>query len=301
MIRGYLATPEALRNAASLLLNQDPVLENNFKELFVDSLKKYSTGYFNPWDDTGDEENLYTDDYTIFKFNTADNKKRLHRHLTDSYAREKLTEYNWLEDNLPKEIEYKINSSGFRCNNFNSDPGIVYVGCSHTYGTGMQLERTWPSIVSNYFNLESWNLGTPGLSISPGTFYLLNWASEISNPKAIVVLDSPPGRSELYTLKNNRLTISLLKNMLENVESSIFVNKLYQAMLTTSAIKQIHDTQSLKLLADSLKVPFINIKTADIIKSIEEIDFARDLMHFGANVHDRIASYVIHQLKNAGL
>lgn len=296
MVNEYLATPEELKNIASMLINRRFATNENFKELFISGLKKYSTCY-----EANAEENIHTDNYSIFKFAVSDNKTRLLNHLNDTFAKEKLKEYNWLINESPREIEYKINRNGFRCNNFTSEPGIIFVGCSNTYGIGMTLENNWPSIVSKYFNLECWNLGTPGLSISSGTFYLLNWISDIPNPKAIVLLEPPDDRFELYTLKNDHIMISLLKTMLDSMQSSGFKNRIYQALSTTSTMQQICDIQCLTLLAEKLNIPFIRNATSDIIKTVEEIDFARDLMHFGNKMHSKIANHVIDQLKIAGL
>ena len=55
---------------------------------------------------------------------------------------------------INQEITYKFNSFAFRCNEFTSDPSILFLGCSHTVGVGLPIEHTWPTIVANNLNLK---------------------------------------------------------------------------------------------------------------------------------------------------
>ncbi len=307
---GYKATPDRLALIESSFYNEyfcfDEVNIKTIKPFFIDAIKKNSTGFWNPWDGTGEEDVIVGEDYTTYRFNTADNRTRLITHLQDEYGRQKLKQYNWLVDDKPVEIEYKVNRNGFRCNNFTNDPGIVFVGCSNTYGTGMHLQDIWPSLVSSYFNCESWNLGTPGMGLTMSTFYLTNWYEDIPTPKAIVVLEPPPDRIELYHFKNEQFQVDILKNLLDMHETHPLVDCLYSSLPFTSAINYRLNIQSLKLLAKHWNVPIVTktlFESANNIKIKPESssDFARDLMHFGKNVHSAIAEKMIEALKNEGL
>jgi len=275
-----------------------------FKQSYIDGIKNNATGFWNPADERKDGDIVHSDEYTLYKFNTSDNRSRLEIHLQDEFGRQKLEEFGWLVNGQPIDIEYKINQFGFRCNNFTDAPGIVYVGCSNTYGTGMLLNDIWPTLVSSYFNLESWNLGAPGMGLTTGTFYLMNWPNDIPNPKAIIVLEPPPNRLELYYFKHDRLKIDILKHILDEYKQNILVHSLYERLPFTAAINYRLNIQALKLLAKQWNVPLISktlFSNSLSISSAGSTDYARDLMHFGKNVHASIAENMIQALKNEGL
>lgn len=312
MTEGYKATPELLEFIQEGLKQEYFCFEDtnidSMKPLFIETMKKNATGQWNPWNPyslEGAEDNIVTDDYTICKFNTADNKIRLEKHLQDEFARQKLKQYNWLVDDQPVEIEYKINRYGFRCNNFTNDPGIIFLGCSFTYGTGMHLKDIWPSLVASHFNLQPWNLGTPGMSLTMGTFYLTNWYKDIPNPKAIVILEPPPDRIELYQLRENYCQVDILKFLLDNYQQNVLVNRLYNTLPFTTAINYRLNIQALKLLAKHWNIPIVSATLFESssmhISQKGETEFARDLMHFGKNFHTAIAEYMIDKLKSQGL
>lgn len=294
----YKATPELLDQISNF------AIENFYTDIdqqkFINSIIRSSTGLWDPRFDSDVDDTVYTADYTHYKYNTADNKRRLDTHLADSFARSKLEEYNWLIDNSVASIDYKINNSGFRCENFNNDAGIIFVGCSHTYGTGMPVEDIWPSLVADRFNMQSWNLGTPGLSSTPGTFYLLNWHTSIPNPKAIVLFDPPLGRIELYKQHSDFYSINILKTLLVDYgnDASALANRLYHSLVATSEVNYKLNQISLRLLAEKLNIPFV-YGSFNGLNNV--VDFARDLMHPGRKTHNLIAKHFIAQLEKVGL
>lgn len=310
MTEGYKATPELLEFIHEGLKQEyfcfDDTNIDSMKPLFIETIKKNSTGQWNSWNPyslEGSEDNIVTDDYTICKFNTADNKIRLEKHLADEFARQKLKQYNWLVDDKPVDIEYKINRNGFRCNNFTDDPGIIFLGCSFTYGTGMPLEDIWPSLVASYFNLQPWNLGTPGMSLTMGTFYLTQWYKDIPNPKAIVILEPPPNRVELYQLRDGYCQVDILQCLLDNYQQNVLVSRLYNTLPFTTAINYRLNIQAVKLLAQQWNIPIVSgtLFGSSMDISHDDPGFARDLMHFGKNFHVAVAEYIIDKLKSQGL
>ena len=64
-------------------------------------------------------------------------------------------------------IEYSVNNYGFRTPDyfFNGDTGTVYLGCSHTFGTGHHLHDIWSTKLHNkfgegkFFNLSCGSIG----------------------------------------------------------------------------------------------------------------------------------------------
>jgi hypothetical protein len=58
---------------------------------------------------------------------------------------------------LNTEIEYSFNNYGFRSEEFDTTPSILYLGCSFTVGIGLRIEHTWPYLVSTAMNLKCFN------------------------------------------------------------------------------------------------------------------------------------------------
>lgn len=283
------------------MIDSDSIIDDiTLKEMFIAGIKESSTGAWNPSLNFSKDESLYTAEYNYYFYNTTDNKDLLEQNLADENTRTLLKENGWLDNNKVVDIEYKINRYGFRCDNFSNDPGIIFLGCSNTYGTGLPLSAVWPSIVAEYFNLKSWNLGTPALSSTAGTFYLLNWYKDIPNPKAIVLLDPPLGRIEMYKKSDHYLQINLLRGMLERSKTALTV-KLYDYIIPTSSISYKLNALALQLLAEKLNIPFVCGSLKTINNLSKQNDFARDLMHSGKKIHREIAEHFIVELKKAGL
>tara|TARA_S200002703_G_scaffold158632_1_gene169538 strand:+ start:724 stop:1488 length:765 start_codon:yes stop_codon:yes gene_type:complete len=73
---------------------------------------------------------------------------------------------NKLNYYLENPIEYHLNEDCFRSKvNFDDLKGKtvdLYIGCSHTFGTGHNWKNTWPYLVSKHTNNHIVNLGVPG-------------------------------------------------------------------------------------------------------------------------------------------
>jgi hypothetical protein len=131
----------------------------------------------------------------------------------------------YADDDLPKFSTvsgYKINSYGYRCPEFRPLPdggkNVVVLGCSHTFGEGLEEEEIWVSRVAKESNkiLRWWNLGRPGSSADQ-MIRILYGTEKILFPKIIIAcwpawsrrerLDSYPQNltsdNELLKTENN--------------------------------------------------------------------------------------------------
>ena len=87
----------------------------------------------------------------------------------------------WIWYNRP--IEYKLNSLGYRMNEFNEidwDNYIAAFGCSFTAGVGLPLEETWSYKIANDLKCDLVNAGAPGAG---NEFILKNIIQLLSQPK----------------------------------------------------------------------------------------------------------------------
>jgi len=103
-----------------------------------------------------------------------------------------------LEQYTGKEMLYRINRQNFRCENFDKDnPGILTVGCSHTYGIGLKDREVWGSRVAKSLGIPLWNIGVGG--IGPQACLLLTKQFLLAGykPKMVVVQWPNPNRQFL--------------------------------------------------------------------------------------------------------
>lgn len=82
------------------------------------------------------------------------------------------------------EIEYKLNSQGYRCNEFNNQE-ILVLGCSQTEGHGLPLELTWPYLISKKMNKDYINLAKGGEGAQAQITKAFQFFKEFYKPKYI--------------------------------------------------------------------------------------------------------------------
>jgi hypothetical protein len=105
-----------------------------------------------------------------------------------------LNKLQWNENSF----DYTFNSAGFRSDEFSDEPGIMFLGCSHTVGIGIPYETTAAKIVSKLLDLKCYNLGLGGGSNSSAFRFAYYWIEKLK-PKIVVLLETHPARSEIFT------------------------------------------------------------------------------------------------------
>lgn len=98
--------------------------------------------------------------------------------------------------------EFKINSSGFRSDEFTDihhRKHILFVGCSNTYGMGMKLENVWAHRLYSKLKQEEslsgyYNLGHIGAKISESISNIFLYCKRYAKPDVIFFLMPTIGR-----------------------------------------------------------------------------------------------------------
>ena len=89
-----------------------------------------------------------------------------------------------------KKLTYSFNNQGHRSKNFediDQDNYILFTGCSHTVGVGLELEKTYPYIVSKELGVDYYNLAVPATGIDVVEYNLLTWFFTVTKkPKLII-------------------------------------------------------------------------------------------------------------------
>ena len=194
-----------------------------------------------------------------------------------------------------KKIEYTYNSLGHRCKDIkdlNLSNYILFAGCSHTEGIGLELQHTYPYRLAERLNCDYYNLALGGTGIDIMTHNLTMWSKKIANrPKAVVIL---------WPDSTRFMTIDYADNVIQHLISD---NNPKSANLIIAG-DDVGFFESRKKLSKILishlydDCPIINACSSGYPDSnlpiLQHLDYARDLGHqgsghFGILSHDHLA------------
>lgn len=236
-------------------------------------------------------------------FIPSDTEERYQANKADPVHRRRLEEYGWLDEhgNDKNSFRYRLNLEGFRCENFTNDPGIVFFGCSHTYGIGIPDTSSWPQLVANHFGLKCWNLSHPGQSLSLQALYATTFlAEDIKNIKAVVVMETPDRFEYPFRSTNNRFGFWSLASYTETkYRPSRLLGELYDGLPIRALFDGIKDRYIIKSVATDLGVPHVYQNVDQVCSRLpaKDADLARDLLHMGIRSQLHIADQYIKLLE----
>lgn len=227
----------------------------------------------------------------------TDTKESFERLCQDPEHRAYFESLGW---HLPGAITYKINSNGFRCDEFvKGEPYLVALGCSFTNGIGLPLETIWPELVGKALGLKVANLSWGGSSAD--TCYRLAeyWVPKLQ-PKLVVMLAPPQDRMELLLdepsvrhLRNIPVDVYLPNSLTSDADTNDFI-KHWFLNEENSWINQRKNIRAVKQLCAELGIPCIALKAFDfMVGARKDIGYARDAMHGGPEAHRRIADRIL--------
>jgi hypothetical protein len=218
-----------------------------------------------------------------FNWNGTDSEELYQKNLVKN--RLLLEQYKWID----RPITYKFNSHGFRADEFDStEPGVMFLGCSHTLGVGLPVESTWAHIVSRSLRLNNYNLGVGGSSNDTAFRLAHHWIEQLK-PKLVVLLSAERTRLELqfdndqiYDLSVWPIGFPIVDNFMKHWYSND-TNSNMNYLKNTLAIKQLCSDRNIKYVQqEALAIPMI--------------DRARDLQHFGEETQCRVADMFLSKL-----
>lgn len=88
--------------------------------------------------------------------------------------------------NDPDRTLFDLNSYGYRTKEFIFNEDLLALGCSQTFGWGVDKEQSWPEIISNKFSISATNLSLPGDSVMGQVLRAFEYFKIYGNPKKIV-------------------------------------------------------------------------------------------------------------------
>ncbi len=235
---------------------------------------------------------------SIVNWISNDTKDLFLNNLKNPEKRKRLEKLGWTEDS----IKYRGNDFGFRMNedfaNIIDDECVVYLGCSFTFGVGLNLEDTWGWKHSQNNNFRYVNLSWPGSGVD--TFYrmLKSWIN-LLKIKKVYTLGSYFGRREILssTIKqthwsgNNKTDFLILGHWVEDIE----IKRLYQNLSDNEELKISYlrswDAICGICLKKNIQLFILNKNHKSEMEAYGELADARDLKHYGSNWHSRIANF----------
>jgi hypothetical protein len=197
----------------------------------------------------------------------------------------------------------------FRCPSWNPMPdgkkNVVILGCSHTWGVGLEEYETWAHHVSQHNTklLRYWNLGQPGAS-SDTVVRILYSCEKVINPSIIIVCWPEISRRE--RLENYTENLMGTDPKLKHENAHTDRNNFYKNVFFLEKYAEKNQCKTFHLFSDypmDLKKynPNINVMEDYTIKNCwpywdkfqertkRTPSRAKDGLHWGVDNHKRFA------------
>lgn len=217
-------------------------------------------------------------------------------------------EYENFQKNLDKmpndwyyrtaDISYKYNSLGHRCKEISDidfNNYILFIGCSHTEGIGLEIEKSYPYLVSQALGMDYYNLGIAASGIDVLEYNLLTWHYKFQKlPKLVVIQWPDPSRFVTKSIDTEHILPHGSWSKQENI-------KKFLASADITGFLNARRNISAQLVQRYVKSPLVKLSFNNIVQYdndsafIRRLDFARDMYHCGIKSHDQICKTVIQE------
>jgi hypothetical protein len=207
-------------------------------------------------------------------------------------------------------LSYLRNSNGHRCReilDINLDNYILFVGCSVTEGIGLELEKTYPYLISKSLGCDYYNLGVGGTGIDVLMHNLITWFSTVKQKPKLVILQWPGHVRFIsnYTAKHSDGRPEINEYMSygawsteEGVDKFLIAGHDIgffdtRRTMTHNLIKNV-------ITCPIIEVAYKNAKFHEDIIVLDRIktDYARDLLHSGILSNIKYASIITDIIKD---
>lgn len=222
----------------------------------------------------------------------SDTEESFQKMMQDPVHQKYFAEQGW---DQPWAISYKINSKGFRSEEFTEGRHLVALGCSYTMGIGLPVEAIWPTLVGTALDVPVANLAWGGSSVDTCYRLLRYWIREL-NPSAVMILVPPIDRLELMLDEicnrtgKPRAEVFMPQSLSKyyNAKDQYFYHWFIQEENKT--LNREKNVLAMQALCNQYNVPFfIQYTDLTMTRSREDIGYARDHLHGGPRIHREIA------------
>ena len=227
----------------------------------------------------------------ILQWIPTDTEDAFVNHVKVKEYRDYFESKGWLE---PNAIEYRINSHGFRSEEFDPTlPSLVSLGCSYTVGIGLPESATWSYLVSQALNLKNYNLAWGGSSADTCFMQAEYWLP-ILRPKLVVMAAPPKHRFDLVLEEPWREHETYMPSHESgSPEIDMFVKNWFLHDRNAD-LNNARNRLAVQGLCAGLGIRCLTYNVHDwFAKSREEVEYARDRMHAGPLGHRLFAERIL--------
>lgn len=219
-------------------------------------------------------------------------------HEHDFQKNSKTQPKDWYYHSVP--ISYQFNSLGHRSKeiaDIDLDNYILYTGCSHTTGVGIELEKTFPYLISQKLGCDYYNLGLPATGIDVVEYNLLTWFAKVRKKPKVVCIQWPD--HSRYLSLNPEYQTMVESGTWDSAKDSVslIVNS------EDSGLFYARKKLAMNIINTVIDCPIITCNFGgqsqyDIENfSMRKIDLARDLSHAGIKSNEDFANKLYDKIK----
>lgn len=233
---------------------------------------------------------------TVMSWCPSDHELLFNQNMADPAQRALLEEYGWTREN----VSYTFNKDGFRSEEFTYEPNdsVLFLGCSHTVGIGMDLESSWTYKVANSLGLHRYNLGV-GACSADTCFRLAHHWIPLLRPKYVMMLTPNVARMELVEDRDIIQFIPSMPQLSYKNYVAEMVGGFYKSWLAHPAnadMNRLKNVMGVRTICNSIGAPLVEIPIDDMYNPTMVHTKARDLMHPGREWNEYVAQTFLKKL-----
>jgi hypothetical protein len=201
-------------------------------------------------------------------------------------------------------ISYIRNKNGHRCKDIEDidlNNYILFAGCSHSEGIGLELEKTYPYLISKSLGCDYYNLGVGGTGVDVLAYNLITWFFTVKQLPKLVVIHWP--NCLRFILKSTNQTEQNIYNTYGLWSTDLGVDKF---LVKGNDIGYFDTKRTMlhNLIKNVINCPIIEIAypnaafNDESVKLIKPIDFSRDLVHSGIFSNLKYRSLIIEIIRH---
>lgn len=200
-------------------------------------------------------------------------------------------------------IIFRYNSLGHRCKDVDKidlNNYILFAGCSHTEGEGLQMPETYPYLVAQDLKCDYYNLGLPASGFDILFYNVMTWLHTYPKPKLLVL--QYPDQSRFSTLVSESALIVPYGPWKKTEEELKFIDQGQELGMFLFRNFTLN-----KILSDYIDIPCIRLvfggtKSYDHRSiRIDKLDYAADNKHYGIDTHRMCADIICDKYQNASV
>jgi len=197
-------------------------------------------------------------------------------------------------------ISYQMNEYGHRSKSvkeLNFDNYVLFLGCSNTKGVGLEIEKTFPYLVSKELNCDYYNLAVEGSGIDVQEHNLVTWFYRFNHKPKFVIVQYPDMTRYMAQYPGYD---SLLPNGVwsEDDNTKKFIVNSHEVGYLEARAKFCVNTIRQVISVPLVIINFDGIKKYDYGITIKKLDWSRDFIHAGIKSHEKITSNILEQINS---